>query len=107
MNELIRPMVAEEGAVLADLHAAFLEAGPLEDLFVDHVHPNDDGYDIIARVFFEAITGARGTASAWRSASRAFGDGPKLHVSPSPWPAAAAAPPQLLREHERILERHP
>jgi lysophospholipase L1-like esterase len=57
-NALIRPMVQEEGAVLADLHAAFEEeaAGDLSALFTDHVHPNDRGYGALAREFFRAIT---------------------------------------------------
>jgi lysophospholipase L1-like esterase len=64
MNDLIRPMVREEGAVLADPHALVLEQPSLEDLFVDHVHPNDDGYRLIARAFFEALTGTGETAAA-------------------------------------------
>jgi hypothetical protein len=36
----------------------------LSDLFFDHVHPNNDGYDLMADVFFRAITTARGTAVA-------------------------------------------
>jgi lysophospholipase L1-like esterase len=66
MNDLIRPMVREEGAVLADPHTLFLEQPSLEALFVDHVHPNDDGYRLIARAFFEAITGPGETATARR-----------------------------------------
>jgi len=104
MNELIRPMVAEEGAVLADVHAAFLEAGPLEELFVDHVHPNDEGYEIIARSFFETITGARGSASTFRGASPGLAAATSSHVAPSPQPAAPAAPRLLLREHEPVRE---
>ena len=57
-NAQIVPMVKEEGAALADLHAAFEEeaAGDLPALFSDHIHPNDRGYDAIAREFFRAIT---------------------------------------------------
>jgi hypothetical protein len=64
MNELIRLMVLEEGAVLADPHAAFLREPSLEALFVDHVHPNDDGYRLIAEAFFQAITQPRSTQPA-------------------------------------------
>jgi lysophospholipase L1-like esterase len=62
-NALIRPMVQEEGAVLADLHAAFEEeaAGDLSALFSDHVHPNDRGYGAMAREFFRAITAPVGS----------------------------------------------
>jgi lysophospholipase L1-like esterase len=66
MDELIRPMAVEEGAVLVDLEKAFLEQPSLAALFVDHIHPNDAGYDIIANEFFEAITrpAAAGAAAA-------------------------------------------
>jgi lysophospholipase L1-like esterase len=56
MNDFIRPMARQEGAVLVDVHAAFTKAGNLTDLFADHVHPNDRGYEIIAGEFFKAIT---------------------------------------------------
>jgi lysophospholipase L1-like esterase len=57
MNDEIRPMVRQEGAVLADIHAAFSKAGNLPDLFSDHLHPNDRGYEIMAKEFFRAIVG--------------------------------------------------
>jgi lysophospholipase L1-like esterase len=56
MNDLIRPMARQEGAVVADLHAAFLREPSLPPLFDDHIHPNDRGYQVIAREFFRAIT---------------------------------------------------
>lgn len=60
MNELIRPLAQQEGAALADLHAAFLKAGDLSLLFADKVHPNDRGYQIIASEFFRALTAPTG-----------------------------------------------
>jgi lysophospholipase L1-like esterase len=56
INEQIRPMARAEGAVVADIHAAFLREPSLSALFADHVHPNDRGYQIIAAEFFRAIT---------------------------------------------------
>ena len=56
MDELIRVAAREEGAVLVDLEAAFLRQPSLSALFVDHIHPNDSGYEIIATEFFNAIT---------------------------------------------------
>ncbi len=56
MNNLIRPLARQEGAVLVDLHAAFLKTGDLPALFVDQVHPNDRGYGIIADEYWRAIT---------------------------------------------------
>ncbi len=61
-NERIRAMVKEEGAILADLHVGFMAAAgnQLESLFADHVHPNDHGYEVMAKEFFRAITSPRG-----------------------------------------------
>ena len=64
MNDLIRPMVVQENALLADVHAAMLKEGDLTALFFDHVHPNDRGYQIIAREWFRAITTPSASASA-------------------------------------------
>ena len=55
MNDLIRPMVAQENALLADVHAAMLKEGDLTAIFTDHVHPNDRGYQIMAHEWFRAI----------------------------------------------------
>jgi lysophospholipase L1-like esterase len=52
----IRELARAEGAVLADLEAAFLRAPSLSALFTDHVHPSDAGYEVMAQTFFEAIT---------------------------------------------------
>lgn len=59
-NEAIRAVSRREGAVLVDLFEAF-ERSPLgyRKLFVDHVHPSADGYDLMARTWFEAISGPR------------------------------------------------
>jgi lysophospholipase L1-like esterase len=65
MDELIRTMAREEGAVVVDIEAAFLAQPLLSALFVDHIHPNDAGYEIIASEFFAAITEpAAGATSA-------------------------------------------
>jgi lysophospholipase L1-like esterase len=65
-NSLLRPLVRQEGAVLADVHTAFMdEAGSnLPALFTDHVHPNDRGYGVIADEFFRAITRPVGAGAA-------------------------------------------
>lgn len=56
-NLELRPIIRAEGAVVADVHAAMLRAGGshLDELYSDHVHPNDDGYAVIADEFFRAI----------------------------------------------------
>jgi lysophospholipase L1-like esterase len=61
MNELVRQLAADEGAALADLEAAFLQQPDLAALFSDHVHPNDQGYQVMAAAFFQAIAGTDGT----------------------------------------------
>ena len=63
MDELIRPLAREEGAVLVDIEAAFLAQPNLNALFVDHIHPNDAGYEIMASEFFSAITEPAATAA--------------------------------------------
>jgi lysophospholipase L1-like esterase len=60
-NELIRPMVAQEGAVLADAWTAFGPESQWPDLFFDFLHPNDGGHERIAGAFAQAITRPRGT----------------------------------------------
>src|SRR6185436_1104977 len=55
MDDLIRTAAREEGAVLVDLHAAFVRQPSLSALMVDHIHPNDAGYEIMATEFFNAI----------------------------------------------------
>jgi lysophospholipase L1-like esterase len=60
-NELIRRMVQEEGAVLAETWAAFgSDPNVWPSLFFDQNHPNDEGYARISDAFLQAITRARG-----------------------------------------------
>jgi len=54
-DEKIRVMAQEEGALLVDLEAAFLQASPLDLLFEDHIHPTAEGFELMASTFFEAI----------------------------------------------------
>jgi len=68
MNVLLREMAASENTPVADVYDAFMSQPALPDLFSDHIHPNDDGYNLIADAFFQTITTARGAAAAsWRS----------------------------------------
>lgn len=63
MNDLIRPMVRQEGAILADIHAAMMAQPSLPALFDDFLHPNEAGYEVIAREWLRAITAPRGSGS--------------------------------------------
>ena len=75
MNELIKTMARQEGAALADSHAAFMKSGNLSSLFFDYVHPNDAGYQLIAGAFFSAIARPPAATSAgWM---------PSLFLSPT------------------------
>jgi lysophospholipase L1-like esterase len=86
-DESIRALAAQEGALLADLEKAFLRAPDLGEIFFDHIHPNDDGYEIMAETFFQALTRPRGTTAA------ATGFEPPLSVLP-PLLESPAGPPR-------------
>jgi lysophospholipase L1-like esterase len=73
IDELVRPMAKKEGAVLVDLEKAFLAEGDLTQLFADHVHPNDRGYQIMAREFYRAVTQSPGLSGSLDLAPRSFG----------------------------------
>ncbi len=59
IDEEIRALAREEGALLIDLHAAFTSRPVLKELFTDHVHPNEAGFELMAQTFFEALSGAK------------------------------------------------
>jgi lysophospholipase L1-like esterase len=98
MNDLIKAMAIEEGALVVDLHAAFMGAGSLSDLFVDHVHPNPRGYDLIAETWFNALTRPRAlnpSAAHMRADALAFA--PPLGGARPPNLAGAFSPPDHAR----------
>jgi len=70
MNAQIRTLAQEEGALLVDANAAFKARGDLSQLFDDQVHPNDLGYEVLARAWFDGITRTRSASS---SRHRLFG----------------------------------
>ncbi len=78
-NDQIRSICQAEGVPVAESYNAFMtaSAGNLRSLFVDHVHPNDSGHDLIAQSFFEAITRATGGNAA------SFGEPPEIAFAPS------------------------
>lgn len=69
MNELIKPMAAQEGVPVADVYTVFMRNPDLASLFADRLHPNDRGYEIIASEFFAAITRPLPAASTSARAS--------------------------------------
>jgi acyl-CoA hydrolase len=67
MNELVRAMAKQEGAAIAEVHGAFLEQSSLPPFFDDFLHPNDDGYRVMARAFVDAITRPLATSGSGRT----------------------------------------
>jgi lysophospholipase L1-like esterase len=56
----LKAMAREEGAFLVDLNLAFQnQGGDLSRFFVDDVHLNESGHEVIANGFFEAIAHGR------------------------------------------------
>jgi lysophospholipase L1-like esterase len=58
MNEQIRAVARASGTPIAETYAAFQQAAPsgnYSTLFVDHVHPNDRGHELIAEAFVAAV----------------------------------------------------
>jgi lysophospholipase L1-like esterase len=96
INDLIVDLAAEQQALLVDLESAFLAEPRLKDLFSDHVHPNDEGYAIIADTFFAAITQPAAGAAAFEPLGFAgFDDAqaaPDLEALPQPTRAPAPRP---------------
>jgi lysophospholipase L1-like esterase len=72
MNVHVKALAQLRQVPLADLSAEMKATSPaLTPLFADHVHPNDAGYQALARGWFGAITRSRSaTASARRSLFR-------------------------------------
>jgi lysophospholipase L1-like esterase len=56
VNELIRALAARESIPLVDLHAVFTEQEDPSSLFdADGLHPNGEGYDLVADTFYRAL----------------------------------------------------
>ena len=53
----VQPIVIEraQGAVVVDMYAAFMAVPDFHKLFFDHVHPNEDGYQIMADEWFKEL----------------------------------------------------
>jgi lysophospholipase L1-like esterase len=64
VNDGIRTIAEEQGAFLVDLYPRFMQAGDLPSLFADHIHFNDEGYELLAEAFFEAIAHGRSAPGA-------------------------------------------
>ncbi len=60
----------DEQVATAEIYDAFQSQPSLPPLFDDDKHPNDAGYRLISRAFFNAITRPRSTAASARQMSR-------------------------------------
>ena len=59
VNVVVKQIANEEGAVLVDLNDALKRSGLTGSaLYVDHLHPTDAGYQIMAQTWFNAISKA-------------------------------------------------
>lgn len=62
INDIIRRVAGECGAVLVDARGAMAAASPDEipgaSLFLEHLHPNVDGYFVLADAFYRALEDA-------------------------------------------------
>jgi lysophospholipase L1-like esterase len=67
MNDLVRAMARQERAPIAEVHGDLLKQPSLSALFEDDKHPNDAGYRVIARAFFDAITKPLSASASGRS----------------------------------------
>ena len=67
MNVLVRQMAAQERVAVAEIHGSFMKQPSLSALFFDDKHPNDAGYVLISRAFFDAVTRPVGATVSRRS----------------------------------------
>ncbi len=62
LNDVIRRVSRRTGSIYVPVEEAFATASPAgvpgENLFLEHVHPNRDGYALIARTFLDAMRDA-------------------------------------------------
>jgi lysophospholipase L1-like esterase len=67
MNDLVRALARTERVAVADLHAAYLRQPSLEALYRDFLHPNEQGYALMAQEFFRGITTPLSASAARRA----------------------------------------
>lgn len=66
MNDELRAMAQQEHVAVAEIHDDFMAQPNLSGLFSDFLHPNDAGYQVMARSWREAITRPLGATSSSR-----------------------------------------
>ena len=124
-NETVAAVAQAHDATVVDVHAAFLKASPNgligESLLLEHVHPNLEGYFLLADAFFDAMVaqGIPGRPDVDVPDAEARADLPvsdidrhlgdyKTMLVKTGWPFSSGAPtPQLsppLSEGERLAQ---
>jgi lysophospholipase L1-like esterase len=103
VNDQLRALAPAEGAVVADLEAAFLKYGDLPRLFADHVHPNDRGYALMADEWFRAITQPAAPGASAGALERM----PQAPLGFREQPATRAVRPAPARGHDDRGRRAP
>ncbi len=72
MNERIKTMAREQRVPVADIHDAFTRQASLPSLFTDFLHPNEQGYALMAQTWSQTITRPAASAAS-ASSPRLFG----------------------------------
>ena len=67
MNDLIRALARTERVAVADIHASYLRQPSLEALYRDFLHPNEQGYALMAQEFLKGITQPLAASSTRRA----------------------------------------
>lgn len=71
MNGILRQVASEEGARVVEVRDAFVRGSPHglvgRDLMLEHLHPNVEGYFLLADAFYEALR-ADGAIGEWTDA---------------------------------------
>jgi lysophospholipase L1-like esterase len=73
MDVRVRALAREMNVPLADPQALMLKDANPERLFVDHVHPSDAGYELIAQAFFAAIATPAESSTSGGALTHPFG----------------------------------
>jgi lysophospholipase L1-like esterase len=64
MDDAVRAMAQQEQVAVADVYGDFEKQPSLSALFSDDKHPNNEGYRVMSRSFFDAITKPYPTSSS-------------------------------------------
>jgi lysophospholipase L1-like esterase len=83
VNVQVRALAREQNVVLADIEKAFRADRDVTRLFVDHIHPNAEGEEIISSTFLQAIAHGTGTGAAFTGEVMDLDAPPPLLVRPA------------------------